>query len=334
MLYIMPHYGVVSRRAIVLSGQSDKILYMSSYMNQLQLGQWSVVGFSLAGEETVITVPELNVAFDVGRAPREVLTVDNVLLSHGHMDHAAGLGYYFSQRNFQGNMGGTVVAPHQLVDPIKGLMNAWTHIEGHRTPFRVVGLGHGEDYEIRRNLYARGFTVNHPGPCLGYSIVEVRNKLQDKYLGLPGAEIAQLRRDGVDVTHRVEIPLVAYCGDTADGDFFDLDHVRHARVLLLECTFFEPDHAHRAKLGCHLHVNDLPAILERLHNEHILLTHLSRRTALRYARGVLRRTIRSDDLDRIDFLMDGRFRPRNEHVPRNGRRREVRVEGENAGAES
>ena len=58
------------------------------------LGRIKILGFSLAGEETVVAVPEYNVCFDIGRAPREVISIDNVCLSHGHMDHAAGVAYW------------------------------------------------------------------------------------------------------------------------------------------------------------------------------------------------------------------------------------------------
>ena len=56
----------------------------------------------VAGEEAVIIAPELDCIFDIGKCPREALAINHVLLTHGHMDHAAGLPYYFSQRDFQG----------------------------------------------------------------------------------------------------------------------------------------------------------------------------------------------------------------------------------------
>ena len=53
-----------------------------------------LVGTSLAGEESVLAAPEYNVCFDVGRAPREIIPIDTVCVTHGHMDHAAGIAYY------------------------------------------------------------------------------------------------------------------------------------------------------------------------------------------------------------------------------------------------
>jgi len=90
-----------------------------------------LVGSSLAGEETYIIAPELNLAFDVGRAQRELLGIDHVFLTHGHMDHAAGIAYYFSQRMFIDNPPGHLYAPAPLIDPIQRLLRLWAEIDGH-----------------------------------------------------------------------------------------------------------------------------------------------------------------------------------------------------------
>ncbi len=276
---------------------------MSTRVNKVELGGYTFIGYSLAGEESVVGVPELNVCFDIGRAPSEILNIDNVLLTHGHMDHAAGIAYYFSQRNFLDNSGGTMVAPKELIQPIHRLMDAWREIEGHRTPYRLVGMDPNEEYQIRRGLFVRSFRTVHGGPCLGYSVVEKRQKLKPEYLELPGPKLANLRRSGEELTYTVEVPLVCYCGDTAYGEFFKLDWVRKAKVLILECTFVEEDHRSRAQAGYHLHLDDFLKLQDILENEYILLVHLSRRTSLGAARQQLRSCLREKDFARLHFLM-------------------------------
>ncbi len=281
---------------------------MYSRINKIQLAGFSFVGYSLAGEESVVGVPELNACFDIGRAPTEIINIDNVLLTHGHMDHSAGIAYYFSQRNFLGNKGGTLVVPKGLVEPVHKLMAAWVEIEGHYTPYKLVGLEPGEDYKIRRGLVARGFQTVHNGPCLGYSVIEIRQKLKSEYLDLPGNKLAQLRREGHELTYNLEVPLVCYCGDTAYGDFFELEYVRRAKVLILECTFVEEQHRSRAEAGNHLHLDDFIRLFDVLENEHILLVHLSRRTTLRAARNLLRSTLTEEQFDKLTFLMSRPYR--------------------------
>lgn len=276
---------------------------MNRSVNRVELEDLTFVGYSIGGEETVVAVPELNVCFDIGRAPSEVLGIDNVLLSHGHMDHAAGIAYYFSQRNFLDNPGGTLVLPDPLVEPVHQLMAAWSQIEGHRTPYNVVGLAPGGEYTIRRNLIARAFRTRHGGPCLGYSVIEIRKKLKAEYLDLPGPKIAELKRGGTEITYEIEVPLVCYCGDTAYGDFFELPYVREARILILECTFVEEDHRSRAEAGNHMHIDEFVRLQSELANKYCMLIHLSHRTSLHAARKELQSRLTPEQFQRIRFLM-------------------------------
>jgi len=107
-------------------------------------------------------------------------------------------------------------------------------------------------------------------------------------------------------------------GDTADGPHFDLDHVRNARLLIMECTFFDSDHVVRARAGKHIHVRDLRGILPRLRNPHILLTHVTRRTDIRAAKRILQNHVEPVDHERITFLMDRPPRKRDRTPGENG----------------
>ncbi len=275
-------------------------------LSQLSVGDFTIAGYSVAGEESVILAPELDVAFDIGKCPREALTVNHLLLSHGHMDHAAGIAYYFAQRDFQGNEGGTALVPKNLVGPLERLMTAWGAVEGHVPPHRFVGMAAGDQYEIRRGLLACAFGTNHLPGSLGFSVVDVRQKLKEEFLGLCGAEIVELKNKGVEITNRIEVPLVAFLGDTAPVNYSDLPHVANAKALLIECTFFDDDHKGRARAGKHIHVADLPKVLEGMACERIIVIHVTRRTNMASARKLLRKSLPKDVLERITFLMSRR----------------------------
>ena len=131
------------------------------------LGGISIVGFSLAGEETVVAAPEYNVCFDVGRAPREIISIDNICLTHGHMDHAAGVAYYLSQRGFVGAPPGRVIIHRDQAGNIQRLMGVWCDIEGHHAPGTIEGVLPGDDVRIRRNTFIRVFDVVHGASALG-----------------------------------------------------------------------------------------------------------------------------------------------------------------------
>ncbi|MHC5112162.1 MAG: MBL fold metallo-hydrolase [Planctomycetota bacterium] len=269
-----------------------------------KLNGMEIIGFSLAGEETVIAAPEFNVCFDIGRAPREVISIDNVCLSHGHMDHAAGIAYYLSQRAFIGNAPGRIIVERGLAQPIQRLMDVWSDIEGHPSPGQIYGVEHLEEVSIRRGLSLRPFKVNHAASALGFSLIETRHKLKPEFQGKTGPELVALKKQGIAIESPLESTLLTYTGDTALGRFLDLDFVQASSALIVECTFFERDHRHRAKAGRHMHVDDLPQVLARVPDAQVMLSHLSRRTDFRLAKRILETVVTPEDIDRISFLME------------------------------
>lgn len=277
---------------------------MPTWMNKRRVGRYAVEAYSLAGEETVVGFPELNVCFDVGRAPREIISIDNLCLSHGHMDHAAGLAYYLSQRGFIGASAGRVIVHRDQATHVQRLMEVWNDIEGHYAPGVIEGVLPDEDVAIRRDLVIRPFAVVHTPTSLGFSVVETRHKLKPEHVGKTGPQLVALKKQGVVIEHHMETALVAYCGDTAVGDFFDLPWVRDAELLVMECTFFEQEHLHRARVGKHTHVSDLRQVLARNRSAHVLIMHVTRRTEMRQAKAMLRDAIEPRDLERVSFLME------------------------------
>jgi len=199
---------------------------------------------------------------------------------------------------------GRVIVHRCLAQPIQKLMDIWSDIEGHPAAGQVHGVEHLEDVEIRRGLLIRPFTVNHSRSSLGYSLIERRHKLKAEFAGKPGPQLAALKRDGVQIEDHVEVVLLTCTGDTAIGRFLELDFVRRSQALLVECTFYEADHVSRARDGRHLHVDDLPKVLSAVPEAQIMLTHVTHRTDLRLAKGIVQRVLKPADLERVSFLMD------------------------------
>lgn len=271
---------------------------------RIGLNQLHVLGYSVAGEETVCQIPELNVCFDIGRCPQFALTSDIVCLTHAHMDHLAGLPYYLSQRYFQGMKLGTVLLPQELAPGVDRLLRTWREIERQGTPYKLVPMGAGMTHEVRRDFVIRAVATHHGGASLGYALVSVREKLKPEYMGRPGPELVELKKHGVEIQYRVEVPLVTFLGDTAAGSVFEQPDVVNAEILITECTFFETDHKTKAKHGRHLHVDQFAEILPGLKNQHVVVMHVSRRTGIRKARHLLRKRVGDERMKSIHFLMD------------------------------
>lgn len=272
----------------------------------LYLPPYRVQGLSIAGEQTAIQIPELDICFDIGLCPRPALASPYVALSHGHMDHAAGLAYYYSQRQFQGMGAGTVICHSGLEQPIHNMMGAWVDLEGQRTPYNVVPLEPDGELKIKNNVYLRAFDTVHTSTSLGYVVVERRSKLRPELADRPQEELVKLKNEGHPITQTMEIPLVCFTGDTMWGDHFDRPDVLGAKILITECTFLEPGHRDRASVGRHLHLDDIIRLLDRSNAESVVLTHLSRRSNLGTIRQQIDEQIPSRHRPRVFLLMDQR----------------------------
>lgn len=270
----------------------------------LYVPPFRVQGVSVAGEITAIQIPELDLCFDMGCCPRAMLASKWVALSHGHMDHVGGLAYYCSQRRFQGMGDGQIVCDARIAPAVRAMMAGFVDLEGQRTPYELVALEPGGEVEIKNNIRLRAFATEHTSPSMGYVVVERRTKLKPEFVDFPQEKLKELKDRGVEITRLLEIPLIAYLGDTAPGPHLVREDVRKAQVIITECTFFEAEHKDRARTGMHLHVDDIAEWLKVSECEAMILTHVSRRTHLGFARDRLAQVAGTRHAKRALLLMD------------------------------
>jgi len=278
----------------------------SHNLAHIKIDDLEIIGYSVAGEETVVAVPQLEVCFDVGKAPDQIISVNNILLTHGHMDHAGGIAYYLSQRNFSGQSPGTILAPQNLLGPMKKIIDAWGHLDGSKIPANLVGVKPGDEYQIKPNLFTRVFPTKHSKGSVGYSVIEKRKKIKPEYAALTGPQIVELKKQGIEIDYPLEIPIVSYIGDTQYVDFSQLKYIVESKILIAECTFYEDEHAGRAEAGKHMHIDEFAELLKNLQNEHIVITHTTLRTSLRQVHKILKETVPAEKYDKITLLMANR----------------------------
>jgi ribonuclease Z len=270
----------------------------------LKIDDLDILGYSVAGEETVVAMPQLDVCFDIGKAPDQVIPINHVLLTHGHMDHAAGVGYYLSHRKFCGQKPGTILAPANLLGPIRQIIEAWGKLDGNTIPSKLVGVKAGDEYQIKPNLFAKVFPTKHSRGSVGFTIIERRKKLKSEYVNLTGPQLVELKKQGVTIDNPLEIPIVTYLGDTRYVDFAQLEYISKSQILIAECTFFEGEHTERADAGKHMHIDEFAGLIERMENEYVIITHLTQRTNMAEIRKILKQKLAKKLYDKIILLMD------------------------------
>ena len=280
----------------------------SHNLAHIEIDDLEIIGYSVAGEETVVAMPQLDVCFDIGKAPDQIISINHILLTHGHMDHAAGIAYYLSHRKFCGMPAGTILAPENLLQPIRDIIKAWGWLDGNKIPVNLVGVKPGDEYQIKQNLFARVFPTKHSKGSVGFSVIEKRKKLKPEYTGLTGPQIVELKKQGIEIDYPLEIPIVSYLGDTQYVDFSQLKYIAESKFLIAECTFYEDEHSGRAEAGRHMHIDEFTTLLKNLQNEHIVVTHTTLRTPMREIRKILKNALPKDKYEKVILFMDKRPR--------------------------
>jgi len=258
-------------------------------------GRFSLSGSSVSGISSSIVWENRRICFDVGN-PFEALKCGTVLITHGHLDHAGGLPQHYNIRKMLGQRT-TYVLPRQLLQETVGVLKGWAGIqeEEYTSPI-FVPLDIGQEHCLGGKLWVKPFYTDHRIDSQGYLIVERRKSLKAEYRGLPGMGLGKLRRGGVEIDQVIDIPMIAYTGDTRATIFERGEEWLNAEVVITECTFQgESISPKQAAARGHTHLSQL---VEReaafRHCGKLVLTHRSKRYSLKDMNEALQATPLAD----------------------------------------
>lgn len=272
-------------------------------MRNLKHKNLNIEAVGIGGIESCYMLPQYQVAFDAGRCPYELVDMKQIFLTHGHLDHSAGLPYYFSQRSLKKLPPGEAFVPEPLAEQLRSILKIWHDIEGFEYEIRIHGVAPGEKIYIRKDLYIQPLEAYHRVPAQGYVMVRLTTKLKKQYLGLPGEKIKELKENKEDIFEVIEKPVFAYSGDTSIEFLENNELARKAELLILECTYIDEKRpVSRAREWGHIHLDEIVNKKELFENEKIILTHFSKRYRAHEVRDMFKEKLPVELKNRVEFL--------------------------------
>lgn len=277
------------------------------FQERLDVAGHQLQALSTAGVETCFWVPALDLCLDIGRCPPGAERARTLLLTHAHIDHAAGLPYYVSLRRMIGAPPPRVFCPAHDREALWNILGAWSRLQADSDRCELIGVEPGQDLELSKSTFARTFSSPHRISTVGYTLFRRTKKLKAALQGLPPEQIAARARAGEEVSETRQVPEICFPGDTRIEVVDREPTVTTARVLLLECTFLGPEiPPEQATRRGHIHLDQIAARAEHFENEVVVLTHFSRRYSAEQIRAEVRRALPDALYDRVRLLLPAR----------------------------
>ena len=247
-----------------------------------------VIGTSLAGIRTCLTLPEFQCAFDVGQGLPFALAAKHYFITHGHMDHASGIPYLISLKNLNKHAAPIFYLPEYLIEPLSQIMSAWEQVEGFKYNYQFVSVNNTSRIEISRSLCVRPFQTVHRIPSLGYTIFRSHKSLAPALHGHSREEILRRKSLGEKIEEIREEPIFTFTGDTQIEFIKSAPWILHSKILAVECTYYDEQRTvAQARQWGHIHLDEIIQQLPNLKCEKILLIHRSLRYSLARAQELL-----------------------------------------------
>lgn len=240
----------------------------------LKLSGFEIIGRSIAGVETVLSIPQWHVSFDTGRAPAFAFARDVLALTHCHLDHAGGLPGYLGLRALQGMQPLKIVVPPQKVQAVSDYLKALEVLSETRIVYEILVAD--KPIELCRGLTLRAVPSFHCVASQGYVVEEEKKQLRPEFKGKTQAEIVAAKAAGIQINDYVCEVRLAVSGDTR-GEFL-ATQAAGAEVLVMECSFFDDGESYEAirRFG-HTHILDWRRHADKVTAKTVVMIHTSLR---------------------------------------------------------
>lgn len=242
-------------------------------------------GISEGGIRTSIAIPSLSVLLDIGNLPIDYAHLENLLLTHGHLDHSAGVPYYISQRSLRNLKPPNIYLPEKLYEDLKKILEIYQKIEGFDYLYNLIPTPLNTFVQLNQNYSFKALKTFHRIESQGYTIYERTKKLKDDYKNLSKNELMGIKSQGTEVSYERNIPLISFSGDTRIEYVLENEDVSNSKILFLECTYLDDKKSiSTAREWGHIHIDEIIQNAQHFKNERIVLIHFSKRYSYKMIR--------------------------------------------------
>jgi ribonuclease Z len=248
---------------------------------------WTLSGYSRAAFRSGFFIKELDCMLDAG--PQSHVVPKHIFITHSHGDHIANLPFtLIRDTEVKGYETIPIYAPietkeflHNYIQSLFSLNSLQDVSEDVRKSYDFIGVT--QERTISRlkmngnEIELETVGADHPVPTTVYGFSLIKKKLDDKFKGLSGKEIATLRKKGTEVMKELVEKKFAYILDTSIEIFKNSPFLLSYPCIVIECTFLLPDELENSIRTKHIHWQQLkPYIIDHPEIEFILV-HFSLR---------------------------------------------------------
>lgn len=251
-------------------------------------------GYSVAALRTNFYIKELGIMLDAGLSSPNV-TINHLFVTHPHSDHIANLPFHIHSYKAPDKI--QIYIPKGIEKHLKAfiesayLLSSHTFLEDLNIKseelflynfFDLINVEPGMILPIlikKKKYKAEVFKCYHTVPCVGYGITEIRTKLKEELKEKTPKELAELRKQGIDLNREVDLKLFCYLGDTSKEIFAgdEWDKVTQYKTIIIECTFIVDEDIDQAEKTKHIHWKSLHPVIEKHPWNTFILIHFSQR---------------------------------------------------------
>lgn len=268
--------------------------HVSYWKNSINLTPvYTLSGYSRAAENTGFYCKELEMAFDAGVQTNDVPAF--ICLTHLHNDHMCAL----NKMLINNPKNPIIFIPNNnkfeelLVGTLKYiyLASKFIHPESDKGkdpktkyPYRIIKLDVGQVYKFKEvnggAYYVEGLPSDHGVASISFGIYEMRKRCKSEYRNLDKEEYVKLKFNGTDFMELYKFHILCFMSDTNKSPFEKPNHkdlIFQYPIIVIECTFLEPDDIQHAKKKNHMHWDHIKKISSEHPETKFILTHFSKK---------------------------------------------------------